>query len=116
MERGETGAVLWVFQRGLVPRRDGWLAGRKFATGGIATGAAGRRGVAAIALADWRIRRIAEGSGESYSISFWIVRPSANSRWSIAVGTSHTNLITRRRSSKIRVSHTSWLPSSSILA
>src|ERR1019366_5335893 len=32
VERGETCAVLWVFQRGLVPRRDGWLAGRKFAT------------------------------------------------------------------------------------
>ena len=42
-----------------------------------------------------------------YSISCWIMRPSANSRWSIAVGTSQTNLITRRRSSKIRVSQTS---------
>ena len=42
-----------------------------------------------------------------YSISCWMVRPSANSRWSIAVGTSQTNLTTRRRSSKIRVSQTS---------
>ena len=42
-----------------------------------------------------------------YSISCWITRPSANSRWSMAVGTSQTNLITRRRSSKIRVSQTS---------
>ena len=49
------------------------------------------------------------GSGPAlrYSISCWITRPSANSRWSIAVGTSQTNLITRRRSSKIRVSQTS---------
>ena len=42
-----------------------------------------------------------------YSISCWITRPSANSRWSIAVGTSQTNLTTRCRSSKIRVSQTS---------
>ena len=42
-----------------------------------------------------------------YSISCWIVRPSANSRWSIAVGTSQTNLMTFRRSSKIRVCQTS---------
>ena len=45
--------------------------------------------------------------GVRYSISCWITRPSANSRWSIAVGTSQTNLITRCRSSKIRVSQTS---------
>ena len=43
----------------------------------------------------------------NYSISCWIVRPSANSRWSIAVGTSQTNLITPRRSSNILVSQTS---------
>ena len=42
-----------------------------------------------------------------YSISCWITRPSANSRWSIAVGTSQTNFTTRCRSSKIRVCQTS---------
>ena len=42
-----------------------------------------------------------------YSISCWITRPSANNRWSIAVGTSQTNLTTRCRSSKIRVCQTS---------
>lgn len=52
--------------------------------------------------------RVNERSGPGrYSICRWIMRPSANNRWSIAVGTSQTNLITRRRSSKIRVSHTS---------
>ena len=42
-----------------------------------------------------------------YSISCWITRLSANSRWSMAVGTSQTNFTTRCRSSKIRVCQTS---------
>ncbi len=42
-----------------------------------------------------------------YSISCWITGPRANSRRSIEVGTSQTNVMTRRRSSKIRASQTS---------
>src|SRR6516162_5217933 len=50
-----------------------------------------------------------------HSSDCWIARASANSRCSMRTGTSQTKLIVLRRSSKIRVSHSTRLVSSSIL-
>ena len=104
VERGQARAVLWLQQRRLVSRWHGWLGARQSANSRGATGAEAGR---ARHKVGWR---------RNYSISCWMVRPSANSRWSIVIGTSQTNFTTRWRSSKIRVSQTSVLPSSSILA
>src|SRR6516162_4631065 len=50
-----------------------------------------------------------------HSSDCWIARASANSRCSMRTGTSQTKFIVLRRSSKIRVSHSTRLVSSSIL-
>ena len=104
VECGEAGVVLRIFQRRLVSRWHRWLGGGRPARRGIATGAPA-----------FGVRELRIAGTVSYSISCWIVRPSANRRWSIVTGTSHAKRTTLLRSSKMRVCQVSSLASCSIL-
>ena len=83
---------------------DGWERA-SLPIGGVAAGAAGGRRKGA--SRQMRKRRQRWYDASAIPSPAGSMRPSANRRWSIAVGTSQTNLITRRRSSKIRVCQTS---------